>query len=71
MIEKNLPVMDQNEEAVLYRLKNEIFDTVVLVYNEDEPNEEIYFLTDMQGSFPETLEEVPEFDWVLSDNVDW
>ena len=38
----DLPIIDRNEEenAVLVRLKNDLFDTVLLVYNIDEENEE-------------------------------
>ena len=38
----DLPIIDTNEEenAVLVRLKNDLFDTVLLVYNIDEENEE-------------------------------
>jgi len=61
-----MPVLDTNERenAVLIRLKNDLFDTVALVYNMDEPNEETYVLCDMQGSFPESFNEVADYDWM-------
>lgn len=60
-----MPILDTNERenAVLIRLKNDLFDTVALVYNMDEPNEETYVLSDMQGSFPESFDEVADYDW--------
>jgi len=61
-----MPVLDTNERenAVLIRLKNDLFDSVALVYNMDESNEETYVLCDMQGSFPESFNEVADYDWM-------
>lgn len=59
------------EDAVLIRLQNDVFDTVALVYHLDEANEEVYLLTDMQGSYPETFEDVPEYDWCRAEDVDY
>lgn len=64
-----LPILDEDDTAILYRLENDIFDTVALVYKDDE--DVAYFLTDMQGQFPTTLEEVPEYDWCRGDEIDW
>ena len=68
-----MPIIDKNEEedAVLIRLENEMFDTVALVYHMDEEREEVYFLSDMQGPFPESFAEVPDYDWILAENIDW
>lgn len=59
------------EDAVLIRLQNDVFDTVALVYHLDEVDEEIYLLTDMQGSYPETFEDVPDYDWCRAEDVDY
>lgn len=63
-----MPVLDTDEETdtVLIRLENDIFDTVALVVHMDESDEEVYFLKDMQGDFPATLEEAREYDWVTA-----
>lgn len=55
---EGLPLLDENEEDQLYRLKNEMFDTVILVCDGEE-----FALRDMQGTWPETLEEAAEYDW--------
>lgn len=72
-MEIDLPVLDEKEEedAVLLRLHNEIFDTVLLVYHQDMPNEEVYVLDDMQGKFPETFDEVPDYNWSRAEDIDW
>ena len=66
-----MTVLDEDGTTVLYRMKNDIFDTVALVYHDGEPNEEGYVLTDMQGPFPTTLSDVSDYDWVPADQVDW
>ena len=66
-----MKVLDENETAVLYKLENDIFDTVALVYNEGTENEETYVLTDMQGMYPKTLDEANDYDWVRAEDVDW
>ena len=43
----------------------------IIARNEDEDNEEIYFLTDMQGKYPETFEEVPDYDWCRAEDINW
>ena len=70
-IMKDLEVLDENDECTLYHLENEIFDTAVLVYNEGMDDEQVLVLTDMQGAYPENIEEVPEYDWVNAEEVDF
>ena len=70
-IMKDLEVLDENDECTLYHLENEIFDTAVLVYNEGMNDEQVLVLTDMQGAYPESIEEVPEYDWVNAEEVDF
>ena len=69
----DLPIIDRNEEenAVLVRLKNDLFDTVLLVYNIDEENEEAYALTDMQGRFPTSFDEVADYDWCRLEDINF
>lgn len=68
-----LPVLDrnENEDAVLLRLVNDMFDTAVLVYHMDEANEEVYILDDMWGQFPKTFEEVPDYNWNRAEDINW
>lgn len=66
-----MTVLDSNDEVTLYKLENDIFDTVVAIYNEDEINEDAYVLTDMQGQYPTTIEEMSEYDWCRAEDVDW
>ena len=68
-----LPVIDRNEDedAVLLRLENELFDTVVLVYHMGDDNEEAYVLDNMQGEFPETFGEVQYYNWNRIEDIDW
>ena len=70
-IMKDLEVLDENDECTLYHLENEIFDTAVLVYNDGMDDEQVLVLTDMQGAYPESIEEVPEYDWVNAEEVDF
>ena len=70
-IMKNLEILDENDECTLYHLENEIFDTAVLVYNEGTNNEQVLVLTDMQGTYPESIEEIPEYDWINAEEVDF
>ena len=70
-IMKDLEILDENDECTLYHLENEIFDTAVLVYNEGVDDEQVLVLTDMQGAYPESIEEVPEYDWVNAEEVDF
>ena len=66
-----MTVLDSNDEVTLYKLENDIFDTVVAIYNEDESNEEAYVLTDMQGQYPTTIDEMSEYDWCRAEDIDW
>lgn len=69
-----LPVLDRNEEedAVLLRLQNDMFDTVVLVYHMNSPYEEVYVLDDMQSAYvPESFEEVADYNWNNAEDIDW
>lgn len=70
-IMKDLEILDENDECALYHLENEIFDTAVLVYNEGMDDEQVLVLTDMQGAYPESIEEVPEYDWANAEKVDF
>lgn len=70
-IMKDLEILDENDECTLYHLENEIFDTAVLVYNEGMDDEQVLVLTDMQGAYPESIEEVPEYDWANAEEVDF
>lgn len=66
---EEMPILDTDEktDTVLIRLENDIFDTVALVVHMDESNEEVYFLRDMQGQFPTTIEEASGYDWITAD----
>ena len=66
-----MKVLDSADDVTLYKLENDLFDTVVLIYNEDTPREEAYVLTDMQGMYPTTLDEIEEYDWCRAEDVDW
>ena len=63
--EEIMKVLDADENAVLYLLETHV-DTAVLVYNDGEANEEVYVLTDWQGTYPRTLDEVADYDWELA-----
>ena len=62
---------NEAEDATLLKLENDIFDTAVLVYHRDSPDEEVYVLENMQGEYPETFEDVPFFNWNRIEDVDW
>lgn len=65
---EGMELLDENEMGEkLYRLENDIFDTVVLV----EPDETAMVLDDMQGAYPETLEECSEYGWNNAEDVEW
>lgn len=66
-----MPVLDENDEMVLFRLENDLFDTVCILCGEGTANEQAYVLTDMQGPFPTSLDEVGDYDWVRAEDVDW
>lgn len=66
-----MEAIESNTECILYRLKNDIFDTVALIYNEGTNNEETYVLTDMQGAYPESLDEIEDYDWVRAEDINW
>lgn len=68
-----LKELDYNEaeDATLLKLENDIFDTAVLVYRRNSPDEEVYVLDNMQGEYPETFEDVPFFNWNRIEDVDW
>lgn len=66
-----MSVLDENDTMTLYRLVNDIFDTVVLVSNEGEPDEQTYVLADMQGAWPASLDEIGEYEWALAQDIDW
>lgn len=66
-----MAVLDSNDEVTLYKLENDLFDTVVAIYNEDESSEEAYVLTDMQSTYPTTIDEMGDYDWCRAEDVDW
>ena len=72
-MEVEMPIIARNDEedAVLVRLQNDLFDTVLLVYHIDTDDEEAYALGDMQGAYPTTFEEVPEYDWYRLEDINW
>jgi len=70
-IMKDLEVLDIDDECTLYHMENDIFDTAVLVYHEGTSAEQTLVLTDMQGAFPQRIEEIPDYDWVNAEDVDW
>jgi hypothetical protein len=70
-IMNNLEVLDIDDECTLYHMENDIFDTAVLVYNEGTSEEQTLVLADMQGAFPQSIEEIPDYDWVNAEDVDW
>lgn len=70
-IEYDIIDRNESEDAVLIRLQNEVFDTVALVYHLDTDHEEIYLLTDMQGKYPVSFEEVPDYSWCRAEDVDY
>lgn len=66
-----MQVLDSKDNMTLYRLKNDIFDTVALVYNEDTAQEETYVLLDMQGQFSVTIDDISDYDWIRSEDIKW
>lgn len=66
-------VLDSNEDedAELIRIVDTDLDTTALVYHRDTPNQEIYLLRDMQGSYPETMEEVGDYTWIRAEEAEW
>lgn len=74
MDKDNLNIIDRKDEedAVLIKVENDIFKTVFLVYHLDEENEEVYVLGDMQSPYyPESFEEVPDYEWYNINDVAW
>lgn len=70
-VEYDIIDRSEKEDAVLIRFDNEVFDTVALVYHLDTDQEEIYLLTDMQGKFPVSFEEVTDYTWCRAEDVDY
>lgn len=69
---ENIIGRNDAEDAVLVRLKTEIFDTVCLVYHMGTDDEEVYVLEDMQSAdVPETFDDVPFYNWVNVFDVAW
>lgn len=66
-----MAVLDENDDYVLYRMKNDIFDTAVLVFHEGRQDEENLVLTDMQGPFPKTLDDAFDYEWIRAEDVDF
>lgn len=66
-----MTLLDSNDEITLYKLENDLFDTAVVIYNEDEDSEQAYVLTDMQGPYPTTIDEISDYSWCRAEDVDW
>lgn len=63
---------NEDEDAELIRIiDDKLNTTTVLVYHRDTSNEEIYVLRDMQGSYPETMEEVGDYTWIRAEDAEW
>jgi hypothetical protein len=63
-----LTLLDNSETEQLYRLCNEIFNTVILVCNDEE-----FCLEDWQSNDePETLAEAADYNWLpLATLLEW
>jgi hypothetical protein len=60
-MQDGLRLLDENENEQLYRLENDMFNTVILVCNGEE-----YCLGDWQtNDEPETLADCAYYDWHL------
>ena len=61
-------LLDENATEQLYRVTNDLMDTVILICNGEE-----YCLGDWQtDDEPETLEEAAGYDWLkLSEIAEW
>jgi hypothetical protein len=64
----NMTLLDENETEQLYRLTNDMFDTVILVCNGEE-----FCLEDWQSNDePDTLTEAAEYNWLpLATLLEW
>lgn len=63
---------NEDEDSELIRIiDDKLNTTTVLVYHRDTSNEEIYVLRDMQGSYPETMEEVGDYTWIRAEDAEW
>ena len=63
---------DDAGDISLYLLDNGIIDgTVFVIYGEDTPHEQCYCLVDWQGPHPETIAEIPDYDWVRVEDIDY
>ncbi|HEY0267651.1 MAG TPA: hypothetical protein VGC12_00290 [Methyloradius sp.] len=57
---EGLTILDENETEKLYKLQNDLFDTVVLVCNGEE-----FGLEDWQSNdTPKTLEDAADYNWL-------
>jgi hypothetical protein len=65
---EGLTLLDENETEQLYKLENSLFNTVILVCNDEE-----FGLSDWQSNdTPATLEEAAEYDWLpLAEIIKW
>ena len=68
-----MELLDENGEATLYLLRNDVFDgTAVMIWHEDEADEQAYVLNDMQSAdYPTTLADACNYDWQRGEEVDW
>lgn len=62
---------NEDEDVELIRIIDTEIDTTVLVYHRDTPDQEVYVLRDMQGSYPETMEEVGDYTWIRAEDAEW
>ena len=64
----NLELLDENEVGEkLYLLKNDLFETSILVAADGEE----YCIDDMQGQYPVNFDEVPDYNWNNLKDVAW
>lgn len=67
-----LKVLGRNDEedSTLVKIETDDLNTVALIWHMgDDENEEVYVLTDMQGYYPEDIEDVEEFDWIRIEDL--
>lgn len=63
---------NEDEDVELIRIiDDKLNTTTVLVYHRDTPNQEIYVLSDIQGSYPGTMEEVEYYTWIRAEDAEW
>lgn len=67
-----MTVLDEGDNMTLYLLDNDVFGpTAVIVTDEGKAGEQAYVLTDMQGPYPKTIDEIADYDWCRAEDVDF